>query len=378
MARKIEAHKVESGAVPDMSGKVLTVKGPVSLDDLGVTLMHEHLFVDLRKNHLPHMAHGKDLSDPTFTTEDIPASDLELWEAKVGLGNLHIARQMGPIADNYLLSDEKLITAEVLEFKKRGGGSIVDVTSIGIKRDPRALRRVSDGTGLQIIMGTGYYQRLFHPPDMDERSVEELTDEIVADVVRGVADTGIRSGIIGEVGVNGGPLRPNEIKSIRAAARASRLTGAAITFHRGGVGAERRETLDIVAEEGADLGRVILGHAEEIAPDLDLMLELLERGMYIQFDRLGREQTLAESITLQGARAVPQLVDAGYEDRILLSHDVCWKVHLKHYGGFGFSYILEEFLPYLLENGVSEAQTRKFMVENPARILQFVAPQPPP
>ena len=369
------ARKVEPGDVPDMSGKALTVRGPISPDDLGVTLMHEHLFVDLRKNHLPHMVHGKDLADPTFTDEDFPAGDLELWEAKVGLGNLHIARQLGPIADNYVLSDEKLITKEVLEFKKRGGGSIVDVTSMGIKRDPRALRRVSEGTGLHIIMGTGYYQRLFHPADMDERSVEELTDEIVADVVRGVADTGIRSGIIGEVGVNGGPLRPNEIKSIRAAARASRLTGAAITFHRGGVGAERRETLDIVAEEGADLGRVILGHAEGIAPDLDLMLELLERGVYIQFDRLGREGALTESITLMGARAIPQLVDAGYEDRVLLSHDVCWKVHLKHYGGFGFSYILEEFLPHLLENGVSEAQTRKFMVENPARILQFVAPQ---
>ena len=371
------ARRDEMGPVPDMSGKVLTVEGPISPGDLGVTLMHEHLFVDLRKNHLPHMVHEKGLADPTFTTEDIPATDLELWEAKVDLGNLHIAREMGPIADNYVLSDEKLIAKEVLEFKKLGGTSVVDVTSIGIKRDPRALRRVSEVTGLHIIMGTGYYQRVFHPPDMDERRVEELTEEIVSDVISGVADTGIKSGIIGEVGVNGGPLRPNEIKSIRAAARASRLTGAAITFHRGGVGAERRETLDIVAQEGADLGRVILGHAEEIAPDLELMLELLERGVYIQFDRLGREQALADSITLHAARAIPQLVDAGYEDRILLSHDVCWKVHLKHYGGFGFSFILEKFLPHLLEKGISGDQTRKFMVENPAKVLQMVAPQSP-
>ena len=91
---------------------------------------------------------------------------------------------------------------------------------------------------------------------------------------------------------------------------------------------------------------------------------------------IGRAEDLGESFASKDARAITALVEAGYEDRILLSHDVCWKVHLKHYGGFGYSFILERFLPYLLEAGVTPAQVRKFMVDNPARVLPFVAPRP--
>ena len=360
-----------------MSGKVVTVRGPIEPDTLGVTLMHEHLFVDLRKNHLPHLklVSQEGRSEPIMTTEDFPATELALWEAKVSPGNLRVAREMGTIADNYVLTDEGLITDEVMGFKELGGGTVVDVTSIGLKRDPRALRRVSEATGLNILMGTGYYQKVFHPEDMDRRSVEDLTDVIVRDVTVGVADTGIRSGIIGEIGIHGGPITPNETRSIQAAARASKLTGAAVTFHRGGEGAERGETLNIFAEEGEDLTRVIMGHSDEIAGDVPLMVEFLERGVYIQFDLIGREEALVESVTALDARAIPELIGAGYEDRILLSHDVCWKVHLKRYGGFGFSFILEKFLPHLRERGVTDSQIDKMMVENPKRVLPFVRPQ---
>ena len=222
---------------------------------------------------------------------------------------------------------------------------------------------------------------------MEERTVEDLTEAIVRDVTVGVADTGIRAGVVGEIGVEGDPITPNEEKSIRAAARASRITGAPISFHRGGAGAERRQTLDLVEEEGADLRRVILGHADAIADDLDLMVELLERGVFIQFDMIGREQALDEviavrrkprselGVTAQDAIAVSQLMEAGYEDRVLLSHDVCWKVHLKRYGGFGYSFVLERFLPRLREMGVDDPQIEKMMTKNPKRVLPLVEPQ---
>ena len=382
----IMSSRAQHSSDADLAGQVLTVRGPVSPDQLGVTLMHEHLFLDLRKAHLPHLklVHVEGRYEHVRTTEDFPATELAGWEAKVGTDNLHLARDVLPIADNYVLEDEELAVSEVLEFRKRDGGTIVDVTSIGLKRDPLALRRVSEVTGLNIVMGTAFYQKVFHPEDMDSRSVEELTDEIVRDVAVGVADTGVRSGIIGEVGVNGGPITPNETKSIRAAARASLATGAAISFHRGGLGAERRQTLDIVEKEGVDLGRVILGHSDEIANDLPLMLELLKRGVYIQFDLIGRTQALTPevvrghhsdapgpSITAVVAEAVPRLIEHGYEDRVLLSHDVCWKVHLKKFGGFGYSYILEKFLPQLEVLGVTDDQIDKLMVANPRAVLPF-------
>ena len=351
--------------------------------------MHEHLFLDLRKSHLPHVLSVElpGRTEPILTSDDFPATELAKWEAKLEPGNIHAAKNVEPIADNYILADEAVAVAEVMEFGDRGGGTIVDVTSIGLKRDPKALLRVSEATGLHIVMGTGYYQRVFHPVDMDQRSVEDLMEVIVEDVTTGVGGTGIRSGIIGEIGVNGNPITANEEKSIRAAGKASVITGAPISLHRGGFGAERHRTLDILKEEGVDLERVILGHSDEIADDMGLMLELLERGPYIQLDLIGRVDVvrridvlgpgegLGPSVTARDAEAVPRLIDAGYEDKVLLSHDVCWKTHLKKYGGFGYSFILEHFIPHLLNMGVEKSSIEKITVANPARILAFEEPR---
>jgi phosphotriesterase-related protein len=360
--------------IENLAGKVLTVKGPIDPNEIGVTLMHEHLFIDLLKHNPP--------------APDAPATDLQLWNSRLDLSNLHLAREGKPIADNYLLTDEKAAIDEVMEFKRFGGRTIVDVTSIGLRRDPLALRRVSEATGLNVVMGAGWYQKVFHPADMDRRTVEDLADEIIRDITVGVGDTGIRSGIIGEVGINGDPLTPNEIKSVRASARASRATGAAITFHRGGVGKEKHEVLSVVAEEGGDLTRTILGHSDALAGDVPFMLELLDRGVYIQFDVLGRVLAALTykpvrevmfpvstySNTALVADAIPELIAAGYEDRILLSQDVCLKTHLKRYGGTGYSFIQERFLPHLQTLGVTEKQIHKIMVENPMRVLAFAPP----
>ena len=368
-------------------GKVITVRGRVQPESIGVTLMHEHLFLDLRKNHLPHpvVVNIPGRSEPLITSDDFPATELQIWESKIDSKNLNLANAVAPISDNYLLTDENVAIHEVNDFQKSGGGTIVDVTSIGLKRDPEALRRVSQATGIHFVMGTGYYQKVFHPEDMDERTVENLTQEIVRDVTIGVGGTGIRAGVIGEIGVNGNPITFNEEKSVRASTRASLLTGAAMTFHRGGTRAERHTTLDLVVSEGGDLGRVILGHSDEIADDLELMKELLDRGVYIQFDLIGREFTVDSidsldpqnksdlSVTEKDAITIQKLIDFGFEDRILMSHDVCWKTHLRKYGGFGYSFITETFLPYLREIGVQEYQINMMTIENPKRVLPFVA-----
>ena len=361
--------------VPNMAGKVMTVRGPIDPDELGPTLMHEHLFIALYRAF-----------EPGHYT---PATEWALWEQELTMDKLDLARDRKPIRDNWLLVDEQTAIDEALEFRHRGGGTIVEVTSIGIRRDPMAMARVSHATGLNVVMGAGWYQKLYHPADMDQRTVEDLTDEIVRDVTVGVGDTGIRSGIIGEVGIEGAPITENEVKSIRASGRASRATGAPISFHRGGRGRERLTVIGILGEEGTDLSRVIFGHSDPIATDTDLMLELLSHGVYIQFDLLGRVgvplryapdgddlQSFSTSAgTAAVADAIPRLIDAGYADRILLSQDVCNKTHLKRYGGTGYSFIVEKFLPEMRSRGVSEEHIQTMMVENPKRILTFVEPQ---
>ena len=358
----------------DQAGKAVTVLGAVEPDDLGMTITHEHLLHDLRASHLPYQR--RDLSF-LVTDEDYPATELARYGAKVGLGNLHEARRLAPIWDNYCLDDEDLATREVGEYKRHGGGAIVDVTSIGLKRDPLAVRRVSEATGLHIVMGTGWYQKLYHPSNMDDLTVEDMTDRIVRDVTEGIDGTGVRSGIVGEIGVNGRPIVENEEKSVRAAARASRLTGAAISFHGPTVQEERHRVLDIAEEEGADLRRVVMGHSDSLAyGEPALTRELLDRGVYIELDMLGREASIGISQTEMGVRSIQRMIDEGYEERIVLAHDVCWKIHLKHYGGFGYSFIPEQLLPHLREIGVSEERIDKMMVQNPKRILTFAEARP--
>ncbi len=360
--------------VSNMVGKVMTVRGPIDPDELGPTLMHEHLFIALYKGVAP--------DDYT------PATEWCLWDQELTIDLLDKARDRKPIRDNWVLLDEETATDEAMEFRNRGGGTIVEVTSIGIRRDPLAMSRLSQATGLNVVMGAGWYQKLYHPSDMDRRTVEDMTEEIVRDITVGVGNTGIRSGIIGEVGIEGNPITENEVKSIRASGRASRKTGAPISFHRGGVGRERLEVVGILGEEGTDLSRVIFGHSDLISADYDLMLELLDHGVYIQFDLLGRvgvplrfapaEDDLRMFMDSAGtalvAEAIPRLIEAGYADRILLSQDVCTKMQLKKYGGTGYSFIVEKFLPELRRIGVSEEHVRMMMVENPQRILAFVGP----
>ena len=253
----------------NLSGKAQTVLGAVEPDALGFTLMHEHLYLDLRPNHLPDAGSSAD--------------ELAVWNAPLGLANLRLARRALPIQDNYLLNSERAAIDEASRFRALGGGTLVDVTSRGLGRDPAALARAARATGLNVIMGCGWYQKVFHPPEMDARGVDDLTREIVEDITIGADGTGIRAGVIGEIGVNGDPITPNEVKNIRAAARASAETGAAISFHAPQIVAEKHALLDIAEREGADLSRAIMGHSCGMAGDVPAMLDLLARGVYIEF-----------------------------------------------------------------------------------------------
>jgi phosphotriesterase-related protein len=353
------------------AGKVITVNGPIDPGQLGQTITHEHIFI-------------------VFTTPDdtdarwqaagrikpVGATAVGLYNAPLTMDILSAVTMGMANRENWLLTDERVAIEEVLEFKRRGGGTIVDTTSIGLQRDPLALRRVANASGLNIVMGASWYRKGWHnTQELDARSIDSLAEEIVRDITVGVGETGIRSGIIGEVGTEGNPLIPNEIKIIQASGRASRMTGAAVTLHTSALLKEQPKILDMLAAEGADLGRVVVGHSNPIANDLPFMKRLLDRGVYIQFDTLGRTPTVRSRTTdTDVADGIMQLIKAGYTDRILLSQDVCTRIQWKAYGGTGFSFIQEQFLPYLKLLGATDAQISTIMVENPKRVLTIVAP----
>lgn len=352
--------------IPNIAGKVLTVAGPVDPASLGATLMHEHIFIDIRRP--PHALR--------------PGEDSAEAAEPLTLDNLAATRLGSVNNDNDLMGDFDEMLEEVLAFRRAGGGTMVEVSSIGLGRDPKSLLRISRASGLNIVMGAGWYEKTFHPLDMDERTVDELAGTIVGDIVAGVDGTGVRSGIIGEVGVEGNPLHPNELKSVRASGRASRITGAPITFHFGGFGEEKFEVLDILEEEGVDLASVVMGHCGALGDDLAFARRLLARGVFVEFDFLGAPGspwgTLWPTTDYKVARGIAALVEDGHADRILLGQDVCTKLQLKRYGGHGYDYILEHFLPALRMLGVGEAELRAFMVDNPRRALTFAEPRPLP
>ncbi|MGH8432033.1 MAG: phosphotriesterase family protein [Solimonas sp.] len=363
--------------IPNLAGKVLTVRGPIDPATLGSTLMHEHIFIDFKAPE--RVGSWVPLPRPPQPPQGEAGQAGQVGQGRQGTGQP--GRGMGRgtpgwnLLDNY---DESL--AEVMEFKKAGGGTIVDVTNFGLSRNPEWLERISEASGLHVVMGAGWYQKALHPPDMSDRTVEELTDIIVRDIVVGAQGTNIRSGIIGEIGVQGRPMTENEIKSIRASARASRLTGAPMTFHMGGgTPEEKQQTLDIVASEGVDLNHVVMGHNG--SGDVAVMKRITDRGAYIEFDYIGgAPQTPDDGAGLRQAaerraQQIKNLIDGGLTDRILVAHDVCTQPQLKKNGGGGFAFTSNLVIPALKALGVSDAAIHTIMVENPRRVLTFVAPQ---
>ncbi len=346
----VPAQRTPATSIPNLAGKVLTVAGAMDPSALGQTLSHEHIFIDFSA------------PPPMFP----PVTGVRVLKALQPGGR-------GGLTD----FDESL--AEIEEFKKIGGGTIVDVTNFGLTRDPEALLRVSKASGLNVVMGAGWYQKALHPPDMTERTVEELTAIVVGDVTVGAQGTSIRSGIIGEVGVNGKPLEANELKSVRASARAARLTGAPIMLHSFATNDEMMTVLDIIASEGVELSHVVMGHTG--GKDMEYLKRLFQRGAFVEWDYMG-QAPLPPAADAQRIESIAAAINAGYADQILLAHDVCTKAQLKRNGGGGYTYISNVILPGLRAKGISEETLRRIMVDNPRRMLTFAAPQkavePPP
>ncbi|WP_087014986.1 phosphotriesterase [Leucobacter sp. 7(1)] len=350
--------------IPDRTGLVQTVLGLVDPAKLGPTLMHEHIFLDIRRPaHSPNPRPGE-------------------WDAEaelpLELATLAAARRGRVSADNDILGDGDLMREEVSDFALQGGGTMVEVTPSGVGRDPRALARLSRASGLHLVMGAGWYQRDLHPAGFAERSLESLTAEIVSDLVLGAEGTGFRSGIIGEVGAEGAPVHPEEVRSVRAAGRAAALTGAPITLHMGGMGEEKLRVLDVLEAEGADPAGVVFGHAGTIADDMGLARRLLARGVSVEADFLGTTGspwgTLFPFTDRSVARGFAELVADGWGGQLVLGGDVCQRVQLRSYGGHGYGYIVDHFLPTLAEFGVPDEALSQIMVDNPRRILAFRAP----
>jgi predicted metal-dependent phosphotriesterase family hydrolase len=299
--------------------KVMTVLGAVDVAALGPTLPHEHLFLNL-------MAEYK----------------------KEGV-----------------LNDEGLAIAELAPFVALGGRTIVDCTSVELDRDPLAIRRVAEATRLNVVMSCGHYRDPYIDRDwLDRHSVVELAANIVAEVRDGVGDTGIRPGIIGEVGSNRAWISSSEERALRAAAKAQLETGLTIMTHaaRWPLGIPQ---LDILTDCGVDPHHVVIGHCDMV-PSTEYHEAIARRGAFVEFDTIRGENEYA---TTRRVDWVMNLVRKGHLEQILLSQDVCLTTLYSAYGGEGYSFVFREFLPRLRAAGLSEGELETLTCANPARAL---------
>jgi phosphotriesterase-related protein len=338
---------------------VETVAGQVSDDELGVTLAHEHILWDLT----------------CYWKLPEELTRRRLAEGRVSLENLGEVRMDALVCrDNLIQDDVDLAIDELFFYKRAGGKSIIDLTNVGMFRDPLALRAISMQTGLNIIAGCGFYVEKSHPARISSMSVDEITEEIVNDLTRGMQGTQVKAGIIGEIGTSW-PITTNEEKVLRAAARAHKKTKAAINIHPFPFGkSSHHKILDIMEEEGVELRRVILSHIDECGFDMEYQKSIAKRGSYLGYDTFGSEMyfeggRVRDPSDWERVDGLTHLIQNGYAPQLVLSHDTAYKIMLRRYGGYGYGHLLTHIIPMMLRKGITHQQINQMLIENPKKIL---------
>ena len=306
---------------------IMTVRGPIAAEEAGYTLSHEHLLRDL-------------------------------W----------------PIVRSYdgILDDERLAAEELELYRQAGGRTIIDVTSGGLGRNPAALRRISEVSGLHIVMGAGWYREDVYPRFVFELDTNALAARIIDELTQGVDGTNVRAGVIGEIGTERKFITPAQERVFRAAARAHRHTGAPIVTHTTHFGELALEQIALLREEGVDPERIAISHLGD-RYDPAPLVAIARQGVYLGIDNIGYRGDGYPGDEVR-ARNVRLLIAEGHLDQMLLSGDVCMKSHLHAYGGKGYDHVPRCFLPLIRTHRVSDEEIHAMTVVNPARLLDTVSP----
>jgi len=310
-----------------MAKTIHTIKGAVDINSLGLILPHEHLFTDLRGPHIAEYAQAE--------------------------------------AADVLQAVEPFLA----EAAQAGATALVECSTVGVGRNLKILRSLAEATSMHIIAPTGVYREAFIPASLRDVREDDLADLWTKELTDGIEGTSIRAGFIKLAMSDDGPT-PLEIRNLKAAVKASQQTGAVIGSHTiGGIVAEKE--MDILEEAGLDLHRFIWIHAQTAA-NVSVLEEAARRGAYVELDSVGApHQSQPELLDV-----AVTLIQAGYIDQLLLSHDAGWyspgRADGMPDGGYrGYTALMKDFLPALSARGIRDDQIRQITVFNPARAFAF-------
>ena len=310
-----------------MSQKVQTVTGLIDAEEMGFTLTHEHLIVDA--NNIYRISYGADrMGDELITKEKRNEVLKDLQTVVFGY------------KDNIRFDNPDDMVRELESFKSAGGKTIFEVTTLDLGRKPEALKYISEKSGVNIVMGGTYY----YFPSMDDNAKKLVMDGnknglaelMIKEFYEGVGDTGIKPGVLGELGLQHDDYTNDVL--CHAAMIAQRETGKPLIVHYAPY-----EILDVAVSEGADISKIVMGHWSTDMPVEDAV----KRGAWISFDQIGMN---FPGIISDDRRAddVLYMFKKGWQDRLLLSHDIAWKIRMKKYGGEGYDDMNRNFFPKLL------------------------------
>lgn len=338
---------------------VRTVAGDVDPSSLGPTLAHEHLVLDLG-------CYWEPAADPALAMADVDFENLRAVRADPW-GN----------RDNCRLDAMSDAVSEVAALRDVGGTALIDVTGQGIGRDLNGLAFIARTTGVQIVGATGYYIERSHPGSLRARDVQDIEEEFIVDIVEGDPQTGIRAGVIGEVGAGSYPASPSERRVLLAAAHAQKATGAAVVVHPAPHSSSIDEVIAILGEGGADLTKIVISHVDErCRGDLQHLIRIAEHGCNLGFDTFGREAYFPQRgkqhpSDADRLRWLAALVQEGLGGQVLLSQDICLKIELSRFLGPGLAHVMARIVPRAGEVGLTSAEFDQFLVANPQRVFSL-------
>ncbi|MEF9889996.1 phosphotriesterase-related protein [Citrobacter sp.] len=258
-----------------------------------------------------------------------------------------------------------LICQEMNDLQALGVRNIIEMTNRYMGRNPQFMLSLMRDTGINVVACTGYYQDAFFPEHVRSRSVEQLAQEMVDEIVIGIDGTELKAGIIAEIGSSEGVITPLEEKVFIAAARAHIETGRPISTHTS-FSTMGLEQLTLLQAHGVDLSRVTVGHCD-LKDNLDNILRMIDLGAYVQFDTIGKNNYYPDEKRIAMLHA---LRDRGLLHRVMLSMDITRRSHLKANGGNGYDYLLTTFVPQLRQSGFSQADVDTMLRDNPSQFFQ--------
>lgn len=340
---------------------ITTVTGEINKAELGITLPHEHLLIDLRNL----------VSKPE-------KKDNPLFYQKLNIKNRYaVYSDPYAVLDNAVISDFSVALYEVQSFIKSKGKSIVDVTLKDIGRNPALLKKLSVKSGVNIIMGCGYYVGSSFDETISNKTEKNITEEILNDIYEGAQGTDIKAGVIGEIGTSE-IITPDEWKVVKAAGNAAKISGKGIHIHTSLWGTNGLKISQLLKKIYVKPEKIAINHIDVDIKE-DYILKLLDEGVFIEFDNFGKEfyMPARETGLIKGkfaydferAKFIKKLIEKGYEKQLLITNDICLKSMLVSYGGNGYGHIINNIIPMLKDIGVNERSIQQIIIDNPANFL---------